>query len=94
MLPVLDFRLQTPDLSSVVVVVFVFVAFFEVFLGDVEFYGIESDDLKLRRAFVARDRIAFVGVEVNVDFGFAVRARSYRHCSFLRVLFWREARPT
>jgi hypothetical protein len=75
-------------LSSVLVFVFVVVAqivFVEVFLGDVEFDGVESDDLQLGCALVAGDRIAFVGVEVNVDFGFAVRTRSYRHCSFLQV---------
>lgn len=80
--------LQTPESRLFLVFVFVVgvavVILVEVFFGDVEFDGIESDDLQLGSALVAGDRVAFVGVEVNVDFGFAVRTGSYRHSSFLQ----------
>jgi hypothetical protein len=76
-------------LPSVSVFVFVFVVpevvLVGIFLGNVEFDRVEPDDLKLGCALFAGDRIALVGVEVNVDFGFAVRTRSYRHSYFLQV---------
>jgi hypothetical protein len=77
-----------------VLVVGVLVVFIDIFFGDVELDGVESDDLQLGCALVTGDRVALVGVEVNVDFGFAVRTRSYRHFSFLQVSSRREARPT
>src|ERR671930_992959 len=82
-----DSRLQTPDLPSVLVLFFVVeeVVLVQVFLDDVELDGVEPDDLKRRPTLVAGDGVAFVGVEADVDFGFAVRARSYRHFPFLQV---------
>src|SRR5947209_5971471 len=76
---------HSPFTSSEFVLVVEVVFVVQVFLGDVQLDGVESDDLQLRPALVARDGVAFVGVKVNVDFGFAVRARSYRHSSFLQV---------
>jgi len=56
-----------------------------VIFGDVEFDGVESDYLKPGCALVAGDLVTLVGVEVNMDFGFAVRTGSYRHVPFLQV---------
>lgn len=78
------FRFTSGDLPFMFflkVVFLVFVGIVHLF-DDVYLDGVKPDDLQMCPAFITHDGVAFVGVRVNVNVGFAIRACSGGHCSF------------
>ena len=65
--------------------VFVFVLVFVVtlFFYDVQFDGIESNNLQFRSTFFTANYFALVRVQINVDISIAFRASSGRHSLIL-----------
>jgi len=68
------------SLELVLVLVFVIVLFFD----DIQLNGIETHDFQTSPAFVARNDIALVCVQINMDISITFRASSCRHLLYLR----------
>jgi hypothetical protein len=73
-------------------VFFVVVIQFVVF-NDVEFDRVEADDFEFRTALFARDRIALIGVRINVHIRIAFGACSGWHFVSTSSAFRRSALP-
>ncbi len=61
---------------------FLFVLILVIIFDDIQFNGIESDDLEFGRTLAAHDGVPLIGVRVNVDFSFTLRACSDWHFVF------------
>ena len=68
-------------LASVFVFVLVFVV--TLFFNDIQFDGIESNNLQFRSTFLTANYFALVRVQINVDISIAFRASSGRHSLIL-----------
>jgi len=68
-------------LALVFVLVLVFVVTF--FFNDVQFDGIETNNLQFRSTFLTANYFALVRVQINVDISIAFRASSGRHSLIL-----------
>ncbi len=63
--------------------VFVLVFVYTFFFYNVQFDGIESNNLQFRSTFFTRHYFALVRVQINVDISIAFRASSGRHSLIL-----------
>ncbi len=65
--------------SEIIVIVVIHVPIVIVFGTQIDLDGIESDDNKVRTAFVAGNKIALLGIGVNINFFLALWANCSRH---------------
>ena len=65
-------------------VILVVVIVERLFLDNVQFNRIQTDDFKLNSTLFTIHRLAFVDVKINVDVGITFRTRSGRHFFYLR----------
>lgn len=73
-------------------VIFVFFVVVRIFLDDVEFDRIETDDFQIASAFATRHDIALIGVRLDMHFGITLWTRSSRHFPLL-LLFTVSGNP-
>ena len=66
--------------------VFVLVFVYTFFFYNVQFDGIESNNLQFSSTFLTRHDFALVRVQINVDISITFRASSGRHSLFLPAL--------
>jgi hypothetical protein len=69
-------------LTSVLVLVIIIVGI--LFLDDIQFDRIESDNFQGHVAFFAFNRLAFVRIDIDVNVSFTFRAGSSRHFFYLQ----------
>jgi hypothetical protein len=67
-------------LSKLILVVIVVESFL---FNEIEFDGIEPDNLQMDAALFTFDCLAFIRIQINVDISFTFGTRSSRHFSYL-----------
>jgi len=76
--------MEFAGLLSEFVFVFVLVV---IFFNNIEFDGIEADDLQIGSALFTRENIALVRVGIDMDIGIALGTCSGRHLPYLQMEF-------